>query len=347
MRAVVLETVNKITIRDIDLPDKPGPRDVRIKPLRVGICGSDVHYYLHGKIGSFIVNEPMVLGHEMSGVVAEVGSEVKSLKKGDRVCAEPGIPDLNSAEYRKGMYNLDPAVRFWATPPIHGCLCEEVIHPEQFTYKLPDNVSLEEGALVEPLAIGVHAAKKAHVVPGDSAIVCGAGTIGIVTGLAAFASGCSSVLISDVKPDKLEFVEKHYKGKLKPVDLRDPSAKAMIAAKYPHGFDVLFEASGSPAVISNMTNYVCPGGRIVLVGMPIDKTPVDIVGLEAKEICVASIFRYANVFDRTLQYISSGQMNVKPLNTHTFKFKDALEAFEFASKNPAGAVKIMIDMENM
>ena len=153
-----METVNKITIRDIDLPDKPGPRDVRIKPLRVGICGSDVHYYLHGKIGSFIVNEPMVLGHEMSGVVAEVGSEVKSLKKGDRVCAEPGIPDLNSAEYRKGMYNLDPAVRFWATPPIHGCLCEEVIHPEQFTYKLPDNVSLEEGALVEPLAIGVHSA---------------------------------------------------------------------------------------------------------------------------------------------------------------------------------------------
>ena len=171
MKALLLKETKHLEIADIDIKESVGPNDVRIKIHTVGICGSDVHYYLHGRIGPFIVKEPMVLGHEASGTVIEVGTNVKNLKIGDRVCMEPGIPDLNSRATLLGMYNLDPDVRFWATPPIHGCLRETVVHPAMFTFKLPDNVSFGEGALVEPLAVGMQAAKKAAIQAGDVAVI--------------------------------------------------------------------------------------------------------------------------------------------------------------------------------
>lgn len=139
MEALVLEKKDVLNLRDIELDETLGPHDVRIALRTVGICGSDVHYYTHGAIGQFVVREPMVLGHEASGVVVEVGAEVKHLKVGDRVCMEPGIPDPNSKATLLGMYNLDPAVRFWATPPVHGVLRPTVVHPAAFTFKLPDN----------------------------------------------------------------------------------------------------------------------------------------------------------------------------------------------------------------
>ena len=210
MKALFLDKTDLLSLRDEPLLQPLGDNDVRIKIVNVGICGSDVHYYRHGRIGGFVVNEPMVLGHEASGTVVETGLAVKNLKVGDRVCMEPGIPDYGSRETLRGMYNLDPDVRFWATPPIHGCLRETIVHPANLTFKLPDNVSFEEGALVEPLAIGVHAAKKARVAPGDTALVLGAGTIGLVTALAAIAAGCSHVIVADSKQEKLDFIRDHY-----------------------------------------------------------------------------------------------------------------------------------------
>ena len=206
MKAVVLEKKGEVSLRDIDVRDEISPDDVRIKPVAVGICGSDVHYYREGNIGDFVVREPMILGHEASGVITEVGARVKHLKVGDRVCMEPGIPNFKSTETLEGMYNLDPEVVFWATPPVHGCLRESVVHPGSLTFKLPDNVSFHEGALVEPVAIGMHSANKAQISSGDTALVMGAGTIGIVTALAAGASGCSKVFIADIKKEKLDFV---------------------------------------------------------------------------------------------------------------------------------------------
>jgi D-xylulose reductase len=155
---------------DMAFDEKLGPDDVRIKMHTVGICGSDVHYYTHGKIGNFIVKEPMVLGHEASGTIIEVGKNVKSLKAGDRICMEPGVPDLRSRATVEGMYNLDPTVVFWATPPVHGCLRETVVHPAMFYFKLPDNVSYAEGALIEPLSVVLQAVKKTNVKPGDVAL---------------------------------------------------------------------------------------------------------------------------------------------------------------------------------
>ncbi|AFG36520.1 NAD(P)-dependent alcohol dehydrogenase [Spirochaeta africana] len=338
MEALVLEKVNQIAIRDIVIDETLGPRDVRVKPVCIGICGSDVHYYLHGRIGDFVVKEPMVLGHEASGIVTEIGAEVTDLKVGDRVCMEPGIPDHNSEEYKLGIYNLDPAVRFWATPPIHGCMRESVVHPAQFTFRLPDNVSFAEGALVEPVAIGVQAAKKAQIQPGDSALVLGAGTIGIVTAMAAAASGCSNVYITDISAEKLDLVRERFGDRFTTV------AHAQVGELH-DAVDIVFEASGAAAAVLAMARYARPGGRIVLIGMTQDPVPVDIVGIEVKELTMYSIFRYAHVFDRTLQFISSGKIDVQPLVTHTYPFSESVAAYDFAASMPSDAIKVMIEKE--
>lgn len=347
MQAVVLEKVNEISIREIEVYEEVGPTDVKIQPTCVGICGSDVHYYKHGRIGNFVLREPMVLGHEASGVVTEVGSEVDDLTVGDRVCMEPGIPTPGSDEERRGMYHLDPSVRFWATPPIHGCMREEVVHPASFTYRLPENVSFEEGALVEPLAIGVHSAKTAKIVPGDVAIVLGCGTIGIVTALAALAAGCSHVVITDIKQEKLDFVKNHYGKNITTCNSATENLQKKVREVTRNGAHVLFEATGSSNMLDGAPGLLAAGGRMVLIGMPSEPASLDVVSLQVKELKIYSIFRYANVFDRTLDFISSGQMNVKPLVTHRYGFWDSKTAFDFASNAPGDAVKVQVDMSHI
>ena len=342
MKALFLDKTDLLSLRDEPLLQPLGDNDVRIKIVNVGICGSDVHYYRHGRIGGFVVNEPMVLGHEASGTVVETGLAVKNLKVGDRVCMEPGIPDYGSRETLRGMYNLDPDVRFWATPPVHGCLRETIVHPANLTFKLPDNVSFEEGALVEPLAIGVHAAKKARIAPGDTALVLGAGTIGLVTALAAIAAGCSHVIVADSKQEKLDFIRDHYDARFSTFNVATGDLKAHILAE--GGVDIVFEASGSPQAILSTTGFLVPGGKVVLIGMPQAPAPIDIVEAQCKEIEFLTIFRYANVYDRTIKYIASGQINVKPLITHRYDFANVENAFRFAATMPGDAIKIMIKL---
>src|ERR1700751_5132914 len=186
----------------------------------------------------------MVLGHEAAGTVVEVGSEVKNLRVGDRVCMEPGIPDPNSRAARLGIYNLDPAVRFWATPPVHGCLTPFVVHPAAYTFELPENVSFAEGAMVEPLAVGMHAAVKAKIKPGDLAVVMGAGPIGIVTALAAIAGGCSQVVLTDVQQPKLDLAAAW--GQIGPINVAKKNWRAVIDDLTDGwGADLVFEASGA------------------------------------------------------------------------------------------------------
>jgi D-xylulose reductase len=209
MKALVLKAQRDLEIRDVPAPGNCGPDDVRIRINTVGICGSDVHYFTHGRIGQYIVKEPMILGHEASGTIIEIGANVTNLAVGDRVCMEPGIPNPHSKASNLGLYNLDPAVVFWATPPVDGCLSEEVLHPAAFTYRLPDNVTFAQGAMVEPFAVGMQAATKAQIKPGDTAAVMGAGTIGMMIALAALAGGASRVIISDVSAAKLEIAGRY------------------------------------------------------------------------------------------------------------------------------------------
>ncbi|GER15412.1 NAD(P)-dependent alcohol dehydrogenase [Variovorax boronicumulans] len=342
MKALVLEKAHEITLRDVELPLHVGPRDVKIRMHTVGVCGSDVHYYQHGGIGPYVVDAPMILGHEASGVVAEVGAEVTHLKPGDRVCMEPGIPDMDSRAVREGFYNLDPAVRFWATPPIHGCLTPYVVHPAAFTFRLPDNVSFGEGAIVEPLAIGLQAAKKAALKPGDVAVVIGAGTIGAMTALAALAGGAARVILADLVPEKLALFA--HNPAVTTVDVRSTSlADTVQALTDGWGANVVFEASGSVRAFDNVFDLLCPGGCLVLVGIPAAKVAFDIVAIQAKEARIESVFRYANIFPRALALIASGQVDVKPFISRTFAFEDGIAAFEEAAAGRVTDVKIQIE----
>ena len=343
MRALVLERQRELSLREIDLPRTLGPGDVRIRIDTVGVCGSDVHYYTHGRIGPFVVKEPMVLGHEAAGTVSEVGPGVTSLKPGDRVCMEPGIPDLASKASKLGLYNVDPSVVFWATPPVHGCLTPEVVHPAGFTFKLPDNVSFAEGAMVEPFAVGLQAAVKARIQPGDFAVVIGAGPIGIMAALAALAGGCSRVLISDLLPEKLAIAER-YPG-ITGVNIRETKlADAVAAATGGWGADVVFEASGSPRAYPGIFDVVRPGGCLVVIGMPVEPVAVDLVAAAAKEVRIETVFRYANVYDRAIAMIASGKVDLKPLISHTYGFEDSITAFERAAEGRPADVKLQIKL---
>ncbi|SCW81042.1 D-xylulose reductase [Ancylobacter rudongensis] len=343
VQALVLEKKGELSLRDIDLPLEVGPDDVKIAIHTVGVCGSDVHYYTHGAIGSFIVREPMVLGHEAAGVVTAVGANVKNLKVGDRVCMEPGVPNMNSRATKLGIYNVDPDVRFWATPPIHGVLTPEVVHPAAFTYKLPGNVSFAEGAMVEPFAVGLQAATRARITPGDVAVVIGCGPIGIMTALAALAGGCSRVYISDLSAPKLA-IAGQYPG-IHPVNITErPLAEVIAEETEGWGADVVFEASGSPRAYEGLFDIVRPGGTLVLIGMPVETTKFDVAAAIIKEARIETVFRYANNFDRAVNLIASGKVDLKPLISETFDFARSIEAFDRAAKGLPTDVKLQIVM---
>ena len=343
MQALVLEQTKVLSLRDINIDEPMGPYDVRIAIHTVGICGSDVHYYTHGRIGPFVVEEAMVLGHEASGTVAKVGGEVSDLEIGDRVCMEPGIPDPNSKATRLGMYNLDPAVRFWATPPIHGVLRPAVVHPANFTFKVPDNVSLAEAAMVEPLAVGMHGAMKAQIKPGDVAVVIGAGPIGMVTALAALSAGCSQIIMTDVVQPKLDLAA--TLGPIIPINVAEHDLTELVLDMTDGwGADIVFECSGSIRATATVFEPLCPGGTVVLIGMPLEPVPYDVVAAQVKEARVEHVFRYAHVYPRALALMGSGKIDVKPLITDTFSFQDSIKAFDFATVMPPTSVKAQIEL---
>ena len=341
MRALVLEEKGVLALREIDLPMTVGPDDVRIAIHTVGVCGSDVHYYTHGAIGPFVLREPMVLGHEAAGTIVEVGAAVRHLKVGDRVCMEPGVPNLSSRASKLGLYNVDPDVRFWATPPVHGVLAPYAVHPAAFTYRLPDNVSFAEGAMVEPFAIGMQAATKARIRPGDVAAVIGCGPIGIMVALAALAGGCARVFISDLSAEKLAIAGR-YPG-IVPVNINErPLADVIADETGGWGADIVFEASGSPRAFDGLFDIVRPGGAVVLVGLPVEKVAFDVAGAISREVRIETVFRYANIFDRALELIASGKVDLKPLITGVYAFEDSIAAFQRAAEGNASDVKLQI-----
>ncbi|EGD73969.1 xylitol dehydrogenase [Salpingoeca rosetta] len=362
-RALVLNKVDDLELREIDVDEPFTDDDVRIDIHKVGICGSDIHYYEHGSIPPFYVNEPMILGHEASGIVTEVGKNVTHLKVGDRVCMEPGVPDFRSDITLAGKYNLDPNVRFWATPPAdyatqingagspwkagHGCLRPSVVHPGAFTFKLPDNVPLEVGALVEPLSVGMHAATKAQIRPGATAAVLGAGPIGMVTVLSALAAGCSRVLVSDLSPAKLSIAESLAPGKVKAFPAAGGSEidemKAHLGGK---GADVVFECAGHHDVAANAVKLAGIGGRVILIGCAAQPVPLDVGLMLTKELTMMGIFRYAGVYPAAINLLSSGAIDLTPIISKHWTFDQSVEAFDFARNAPPDVVKNVIHVRN-
>ncbi|MFC0674354.1 NAD(P)-dependent alcohol dehydrogenase [Brachybacterium hainanense] len=341
MRALVLQEKGRMAIEEIPDLGGPGPGEVKIAMHTVGICASDVHYLTHGRIGPFVVEAPMVLGHEGSGTVVAVGEGVSHLSPGDRVAMEPGVPDLASRAVREGNYNVDPGVRFWATPPVHGCLADEVIHPAAYTFRLPDALSYAEGAMIEPFSVGMFAATRAQISPGDVAAVIGSGTIGIMIALAARAGGASRVYVSDVLPQKLGLLD-GLDGII-PVDATQEDLGERVRAETDGwGPQVVFEASGAAPAYRGLWSIPAPGGRIVLVGMPVSDVPFDVSTAAARGLSIETVFRYKNVYGKAIDLAATDAVDLGRFVTETFAFDDATAAFDRFLEGRPTDVKLQI-----
>eukprot|EP00123_Amoebidium_parasiticum_P013074 comp21751_c0_seq1/m.30811 comp21751_c0_seq1/g.30811 ORF comp21751_c0_seq1/g.30811 comp21751_c0_seq1/m.30811 type:complete len:351 (-) comp21751_c0_seq1:364-1416(-) len=323
----------------------PGSGEVELEMKSVGICGSDVHYWCHGCIGDFVVKSPMVIGHEPSAVVVALGEGVTNLKVGDRVAIEPGVPCRRCDHCKTGRYNLCPDVTFCATPPVHGCLQRYYTHAADFCHKLPDNVSHEEGALVEPLSVGVHACRRAGVALGMSVLVCGAGPIGLVTLLVARAMGASKVIVTDVREERLKVAREMGAYQTLLVDGGDPKEAAnQITTINGRPVDVAIDCTGIESAVRTAVHSTKSGGVVVCVGM--GKPDINFPILEAtwREVDIRGIFRYSNTYPTAINMISSRVVDVKPLITHRFSLDQSLEAFEVAKTGRDGAIKVMINV---
>jgi len=340
----VLYKTDDIRLEQQEVPE-PGPHQVLIRMDSVGICGSDVHYWTHGAIGDFIVKAPRVLGHEAAGIVAKCGSAVTSLQVGDQVAIEPGVPCRMCTFCKTGVYNLCPDMQFCATPPVHGNLARYYVHAADFCYKLPANMSLEEGALMEPLAVGVHACRRAGVSLGKRVLICGAGPIGLVNLLTAKAMGASEIVITDIMENRLEVAKKMgathtYKaGGGKSAEEMAAEVSALLGGHKP---DVTIECSGVEASIRFGIFSTKSGGCIVLVGLGKPEISMPIVNACVREVDIRGIFRYSNCYPTAISMVASGSVNVKPLITHRFKLEETLQAFETAKTGAGGAIKVII-----
>ena len=343
MKALVLNSPLDLAVRDVPDPGAPGPGEVRVRVQSVGICGSDVHYYEHGRIGDFVLRAPMILGHEASGVVETLGDGVESLAPGDTVAMEPGVPCGDCRECRTGRYNLCKDIRFWATPPYDGVLAEHVIHPAGLAFRLPDHMSTEEGALMEPLAVGVHACERGGVRPGSVVAINGSGTIGCVTLLSALAYGASQVIVADVIPARLE--RARDLGAAAVVDARSESlAEAVMEATGGRGADVGVECSGHPDGPQTLVDAAAPAGRVVLVGMGPQPTSIDTVAAMVKEVDLATVFRYANAYPTAIELTAAGRVPVAQLVTDRYAFEESVGAFEYARSPRPETCKVMIGL---
>ena len=318
------------------------PTDVLIRLKAIGICGSDLHYYAKGNIGSYVVKPPFILGHEAAGEVVAVGAQVKKLKVGDRVCMEPGIPCMACEECLTGHYNMCRDLTFWATPPYDGCLCEYVAHPEAFCFKLPDNVSDTEGALVEPLAVGLHACNRGEVGLGDTVAIIGAGCIGLVTLLAAKARGATKIIIGDVLDKRL--AKAAELGGITVNTKSEVFSEKVMEITNNRGADVVIDCAGFSGTVQQATLSAKLNGVVVLVGLGDDVlNGISSAVLNSRELDIRHVNRYRNVYPTAVNAIAGGVINVKQLVSHRFRFSDTIEAYNTCLDNIQDVVKGVID----
>jgi L-iditol 2-dehydrogenase len=328
-----------------------GPHDVRLEPRTlpqleerevlvevssVGVCGSDVHYYEHGRIGSFVVEQPLVLGHEVSGVVVDRGSKAVKHSAGQRVALEPGVPCGRCSECRHGRYNLCTDVRFFATPPIDGAFARYVAIHEDYAFALPDELSDDAGALLEPLSVGIWACQKGGVGLGDRVLVTGAGPIGNLAMQVARAAGATTVVIADVNSDRL--ARAVDSGATRAIDV---SERGLTPDDGP--FDVLLECTGSEALTSDAIQALRPAGTAVLVGMgPGLEARIPIAAMQTREITLVGTFRYANTYAVAIALAAAGRVDLDGLVDARFPLEEADRALRAGRENPS-LLKVIVD----
>ncbi|WP_447948658.1 NAD(P)-dependent alcohol dehydrogenase [Microbacterium maritypicum] len=320
MRASVLVRAGELTVATRPVPI-PSADQVIVRVNAVGICGSDVHYFHEGRIGDFVVEEPLVLGHEAGGTIVAVGADIDDARVGERVSIEPQHPCRVCEFCRSGRYNLCPRIEFYATPPIDGSFAEYVAIQGDFAYTVPDSVSDDAAALMEPLSVAIAAVQKAGVRPGSRVLITGAGPIGIVTAQTARAFGATEIVISDPMAERRE------------VALRFGATAAVDPAAGPlgSGYDAFVDASGSPVAVKQGISALKPGGIAVLVGMGADEIALPVSTIQNRELIVTGIFRYANTWPTAIELVASGAVDLDALVTGSFGLAEVREALDSAS----------------
>ncbi|KAI0014844.1 GroES-like protein [Xylariomycetidae sp. FL0641] len=330
----ILNKPHDVEFKDRPVPTLASPHDVLVGINYTGICGSDVHYWEHGAIGHFVVREPMVLGHESAGTVVEVGSAVKTLKKGDRIALEPGYPCRRCSPCLSGHYNLCPDMEFAATPPYHGTLTGFWTAPADFCYKLPESVSLREGALIEPLAVAVHIVRQAGVTPGNSVVVMGAGPVGLLCAAVAGAFGASKVVSVDIVDSKLQFAKSFcsthiYSSQRIPAEQNAANILREAGLEENGGADVVIDASGAEPSIQTCLHTVRMGGTYVQGGMGKSDINFPIMAMCLKEVTAKGSFRYGSGdYKLAVELVASKKVDVQKLVSGVVPFKEAEEAFK-------------------
>ncbi|RMD39779.1 hypothetical protein DV735_g5342, partial [Chaetothyriales sp. CBS 134920] len=331
----VLHSLKKVSFEDRPVPSLADhdPHSVLLNVNFTGICGSDVHYWQHGRIGEYVLNGPLVLGHESAGTVVEIGKSVTSLKVGDRVSMEPGYPCRRCARCKEGLYNLCISMTFAATPPHDGTLAKYYVLPEDFCYKLPDNISLEEGAVLEPLAVAVHMVRQSKLKLGDSIVVFGAGPVGVLCCAVARALGATKIIAVDLQKHRLEFAESYVAtGSYIPQQessAQENAQKIRDLFELGLGADVAIDASGAQPSIQTAIHVLRTGGSFVQGGMGKDDVTFPIMAMCTKELKVSGSFRYgAGDYLTGLDLVATGKIDVKKLITRTVRFEEAEQAFE-------------------
>ena len=342
-KAAYMRGTNKMVLKEIPVPDIKD-EEVLVHLEYVGICGSDVHYFHYGNCGAYKVNleEDFMLGHECAGTVVKTGKNVTGLKEGDRVALEPGITCGKCEFCKTGHYNLCPDVVFLATPPVQGCYEEYIAFPADMCFKLPDNVSTEEGALIEPLSVGFYAVNQGEVQTGDTVVILGAGCIGLVTLLASKARGAGRIIVTDLVDARLA------KAKELGADYVINSGQTDMLKEIEkitggRGGDVVFETAGSPVTIAQSAFVVRRGGTITLVGLSSqEEINYNFAQIMDKEARITTVFRYRNIYPKAIAAIASGAIDVKRIITHRFDLDHIQEAFDEAVSNKMDLVKAVI-----
>ena len=345
-KGAFMRGIDKMVIKEIPVPEI-GKKEVLVSLEYVGICGSDVHYFHNGCCGSYKVDlsEDYMLGHECAGTIVKVGEEVERLKVGDKVALEPGITCGECEQCKSGHYNLCPDVVFLATPPVQGCNEEYIAFPENMCFKLPDNVSTKEGALIEPLSVGFYASEQGGVKTGDTVVILGSGCIGLVTLLACKAHGAGKIIVADLvearlqKAIELGATEVINSGK-------EDALKKIEELTNGRGADVVFETAGSPVTIAQTPFIVRRGGTITLVGISAkEEITYNFAQIMDKEATIKSVFRYRNIYPKAIAAVSSGAINVKGIVTHEFDLEHIQDAYDEAVNNKTDLVKAVIKVK--
>jgi L-iditol 2-dehydrogenase len=332
MRAAVLHAPHRVALEQRPVP-VPAPEQVLVRVRSVGLCGSDVHYYEHGRIGDHVVSSPLVLGHEPSGEIVACGDRATRHRPGQRVSLEPGVPCLTCTQCLAGRYNLCPRMTFFATPPVDGAFCEYVVLHEAFAHPVPDSMSDDSAALLEPLSVAVWACTKADVSTGSRVLVTGAGPVGLLALQTANALGAAEVLVCDLSPERLALA-------------RDLGATAVVDVGEQGldntGFeaDVLLECSGSARATADGVRRVGRAGRVVLVGMGGDEVTLPLAHVQQHELVVTGTFRYANTWP-TATALAGGDVELDRLVTHRFGLGEVDDALTVTGRDPT-AVKPVV-----